>query len=446
MEKEILHYIKEAAEEAVTKEIEDKIVENPKTITMFDIEESPIDCKKIAKLTSEKFYNCFKDQTVILYLPVHGIYDIENFRENTKKGRFYGWGNGSIIFITDITESKCSVYIAPISRSPKINATVKHTDFWNRSQYEQDYVFTKVVIDNIFKSLSLSLFTKAKRQSKVFIVNAPSFKYSDGDFNALTFFGDLYNTFAKREEARTKLLNELKNYAEASCKHYDNIYNLRKGSTWNYIVFDSNRGPVSVVGYEKAIILNNDWELSFPHYVSCGDFSKPWYSSHSEIDCWKFSGTKYDKIKKMIEDGYNASKNIEKECDAIINKWLKKFVIGEPVEEKPEETEKQVEAAAKKDPDNSNSSKIGSEKMKLSKKAMAQAEEKVALWYENKRKVNIGACSDKKLQLYYQIAMDNGYTSILPQMRAEAKVRGLELKYEEQTNESIVDPAEAEEL
>ena len=128
-------------------------------------------------------------------------------------------------------------------------------------------------------------------------MNAPSFKYSDGDFNALTFFGDLYNTFAKREEARTKLLNELKNYAEASCKHYDNIYNLRKGSTWNYIVFDSNRGPVSVVGYDKAIILNNDWELSFPRYVSCGDFSKPWYSSYSEIDCWKFSGTKYDKIK-----------------------------------------------------------------------------------------------------------------------------------------------------
>lgn len=84
--------------------------------------------------------------------------------------------------------------------------------------------------------------------------------------------------------------------------------------------------------------------------------------------------------------------------------------------------------------------------MKLSKKAMAQAEEKVALWYENKRKVNIGACSDKKLQLYYQIAMDNGYTSILPTMRAEAKVRGLDLKYEEKTNESIVYPAEVEEI
>ena len=114
MEKEILHYIKEAAEEAVTKEIEDKIVENPKTITMFDIEESPIDCKKIAKLTPEKFYNCFKDQTVILYLPVYGIYDIEKFREDTKKGRFYGGGSGSILFITD----KCISFI------PKFNILV----------------------------------------------------------------------------------------------------------------------------------------------------------------------------------------------------------------------------------------------------------------------------------------------------------------------------------
>lgn len=447
----LLQYIKEAAEESVVKEIEDKVVENPKTITMFDIEESSIDCKKISRLTPEKFYKCFKDQSVIIYVPASGIYNIAQFKDDVKQKRLHlHFTDGSIIFVTDISESKCSAYIAEITRSPSIKTTTQKSDFWNKN-YEKEYLDTNIILD-VFRSLGLAFLNKSHRHPKVFVVNSPSFKYEDGDFNAKTFFGELYNTIAKRKVARDKLINDLKSFInDSKFKYYKDVHDLRKGSTWNYIVFNTNYGPVSLVGYDKAVFLSNNWELTYPRYVSCGDFKDPrnfgdYMMYPNEIECWKFHASKYDKLKKMIEDGYEASKAVEKKCDEIIKRWIKKFVLGEPVEESPKEEEKKIEAAAKKDPDNSNSSEIGSEKMKLSKKAMAQAEEKVALWYENKRKVNIGACSDKKLQLYYQIAMDNGYTSILPTMRAEAKIRGLDLKYEEKTNESIVDPTEVEEI
>lgn len=97
---------------------------------MFDIEESPIDCKKISRLTPEKFYKCFKDQSVIIYVPATGIYNIAQFKEYVKKRSLrLHFTDGSIIFVTDISESKCSAYIAEITRSPSINATVQKSDF-----------------------------------------------------------------------------------------------------------------------------------------------------------------------------------------------------------------------------------------------------------------------------------------------------------------------------
>lgn len=121
---------------------------------------------------------------------------------------------------------------------------------------------------------------------------------------------------------------------------------MRKGSTWNYIVFNTNYGPVSLVGYDKAVFLSNNWELTYPRYVSCSDFKDPrnfggYIMYNDTIECWKFHATKYDKLKKMIEDGYESSKAIEKECDEIIKRWIKKFILGEPVEESPKRRRKE---------------------------------------------------------------------------------------------------------
>lgn len=54
-------------------------------------------------------------------------------------------------------------------------------------------------------------------------------------------------------------------------------------------------------------------------------------------------------------------------------------------------------------------------------------DEKIDLWNSGKRKVNIKACSDEKLNRYYDIANSKGYIAICDQIEQEAAGRGLTL-------------------
>lgn len=54
-------------------------------------------------------------------------------------------------------------------------------------------------------------------------------------------------------------------------------------------------------------------------------------------------------------------------------------------------------------------------------------DEKIDLWNSGKRKVNIKACSDEKLNRYYDIANSKGYITICDQIEQEAAGRGLTL-------------------
>ena len=79
---------------------------------------------------------------------------------------------------------------------------------------------------------------------------------------------------------------------------------------------------------------------------------------------------------------------------------------------------------------------------KMNSKAHQEAYQKMQDWHDGKRKQNVGACSDAKLKMNWQVCKELGFDKETAELEAEAKKRGIVL--EKLTLNEIVELFESE--
>lgn len=432
--------------------VEASVVDNKPT-DILHLEDSPLPWQKVGRLTPEKFNDIFGGKMIVICIPCTSISTFAGgvFERDAKAKKFkfgYFQRGKTIIVISSITKETCEVNDMEFAPQP-LYASWNHTHYsTSQSRYSTSQT-SKIKTEDVIKSIAalrLKIFQE-RGGSKLWVIN------KDGEFNKRGIFGwkDLFKPFYSiinnYFDTYNKVLDEVKEIVSKG-RYIEDVTNLRKGSTWNYAVLDRKRYGdgsdvvLSIVGYNKATIVShayNAWPVIL-HPSSVSTYQFYIRDLGKGMSGYKITSAVYEKAAKAIDQLQTALDVMNNDFEQLYNKWISKFMLGEPInfDKIEDEAETNIENQAKSNGDEINkiegaktekeAEEIVSKEVKLTPKERAAVEAKMKAWHEGTRKQNIKACSDGKLKINWQVCKELGYDAEVKKIEDEAKSRGLTLE------------------
>lgn len=422
--------------------VEASVVDNKPT-DILHLEDSPLPWQKVGRLTPEKFNDIFGGKMIVICIPCTSISTFAGgvFEMDAKKKKYqtgYFKKGKTIIVVSSITKETCEVNdmeFAPLS----LYASWGHTHY-SGANYDRR-IKTEHVIESI-AALRLKIFQE-RGGSKLWVINKDG-KFKNGIFGWKDLFKPFYSIINNYFDTYDKILDEVAEIAKKG-RYIEDVTKLRRGSTWNYAVFNQKYNSdivLSIVGYEKATIVSHAYAawpvILHPSSVSTSKFYM--FDAGKGMSGYKITNAMYEKAAKVIDQLQSALDVMNNDFEQLYNKWISKFMLGEPIDfdKIEDEAETNIENQAKSNGDEINkiegaktekeAEEIVSKEVKLTPKERAAVEAKMKAWHEGTRKQNIKACSDGKLKINWQVCKELGYDAEVKKIEDEAKSRGLTLE------------------
>lgn len=423
--------------------VEASVVDNKPT-DILHLEDSPLPWQKVGRLTPEKFNDIFGGKMIVICIPCTSISTFAGgvFEKDAKKKDTFGYfKNGkTIIVVSSITKETCEVNDMQFAPQP-LYASWDHTHY---STPQNRKIKTEDVIKSI-AALRLKIFQE-RGGSKLWVINkVGEFGYKSGIFGWKDLFKPFYSIINNYFDTYNKVLDEVEEIVKKG-RYIEDVTKLRKGSTWNYAVLN-RRGygsdvVFSIIGYNKATMISHAYHawpvILHPYTVSTSEFYMSDYGKG--MSGYKITDAVYEKAAKAIDQLQTALDTMNNDFEQLYNKWISKFMLGEPIDfdKIEDEAETNIENQAKSNGDEINkiegaktakeAEEIVSKEVKLTPKERATVEAKMKAWHEGTRKQNIKACSDGKLKINWQVCKELGYDAEVKKIEDEAKSRGLTLE------------------
>lgn len=423
--------------------VEASVVDNKPT-DILHLEDSPLPWQKVGRLTPEKFNDIFGGKMIVICIPCTSISTFAGgiFERDAKKKKYqtgYFKKGKTIIVVSSITRETCEVNDMEFAPLP-LYASWNHTHYSSMS-YDRR-IKTEHVIESI-AALRLKIFQE-RGGSKIWVINKDG-KFRDGIFGWKDLFKPFYSIINNYFDTYNKVLDEVEEIVSKG-RYIEDVTKLRRGSTWNYAVLDRKKHNsdvvLSIVGYEKATIVSHAYAawpvILHPSSVSTSKFYMSDYGKG--MSGYKITNAVYEKAAKVIDQLQPALDVMNNDFEQLYNKWISKFMLGEPIDfdKIEDEAETNIENQAKSNGDEINkiegaktekeAEEIVSKEVKLTPKERAAVEAKMKAWHEGTRKQNIKACSDGKLKINWQVCKELGYDAEVKKIEDEAKSRGLTLE------------------
>ena len=423
--------------------VEASVVDNKPT-DILHLEDSPLPWQKVGRLTPEKFNDIFGGKMIVICIPCTSISTFAGgvFEMDAKKKKYqtgYFKKGKTIIVVSSITKETCEVNDMEFAPLP-LYASWNHTHYSSMS-YDRK-IKTEHVIESI-AALRLKIFQE-RGGSKLWVINKDG-KFRDGIFGWKDLFKPFYSIINNYFDTYNKVLDEVEEIVSKG-RYIEDVTKLRRGSTWNYAVLNRKKHNsdvvLSIVGYEKATIVSHAYAawpvILHPSSVSTSKFYM--FDAGKGMSGYKITNAMYEKAAKVIDQLQPALDVMNNDFEQLYNKWISKFMLGEPIDfdKIEDEAETNIENQAKSNGDEINkiegaktekeAEEIVSKEVKLTPKERAAVEAKMKAWHEGTRKQNIKACSDGKLKINWQVCKELGYDAEVKKIEDEAKSRGLTLE------------------
>ena len=423
--------------------VEASVVDNKPT-DILHLEDSPLPWQKVGRLTPEKFNDIFGGKIIVICIPCTSISTFAGgvFEMDAKKKKYqtgYFKKGKTIIVVSSITKETCEVNDMEFAPLP-LYASWNHTHYSSMS-YDRK-IKTEHVIESI-AALRLKIFQE-RGGSKLWVINKDG-KFKDGIFGWKDLFKPFYSIINNYFDTYNKVLDEVEEIVSKG-RYIEDVTKLRRGSTWNYAVLNRKKHNsdvvLSIVGYEKATIVSHAYAawpvILHPSSVSTSKFYM--FDAGKGMSGYKITNAMYEKAAKVIDQLQPALDVMNNDFEQLYNKWISKFMLGEPIDfdKIEDEAETNIENQAKSNEDEINkiegaktekeAEEIVSKEVKLTPKERAAVEAKMKAWHEGTRKQNIKACSDGKLKINWQVCKELGYDAEVKKIEDEAKSRGLTLE------------------
>ena len=423
--------------------VEASVVDNKPT-DILHLEDSPLPWQKVGRLTPEKFNDIFGGKMIVICIPCTSISTFAGgvFEMDAKKKKYqtgYFKKGKTIIVVSSITKETCEVNDMEFAPLP-LYASWNHTHYSSMS-YDRK-IKTEHVIESI-AALRLKIFQE-RGGSKLWVINKDG-KFRDGIFGWKDLFKPFYSIINNYFDTYNKVLDEVEEIVSKG-RYIEDVTKLRRGSTWNYAVLNRKKHNsdvvLSIVGYEKATIVSHAYAawpvILHPSSVSTSKFYM--FDAGKGMSGYKITNAMYEKAAKVIDQLQPALDVMNNDFEQLYNKWISKFMLGEPIDfdKIEDEAETNIENQAKSNEDEINkiegaktekeAEEIVSKEVKLTPKERATVEAKMKAWHEGTRKQNIKACSDGKLKINWQVCKELGYDAEVKKIEDEAKSRGLTLE------------------
>lgn len=423
--------------------VEASVVDNKPT-DILHLEDSPLPWQKVGRLTPEKFNDIFGGKMIVICIPCTSISTFSGglFEMDAKKKKYqtgYFKKGKTIIVVSSITKETCEVNDMEFAPLP-LYASWNHTHYSSMS-YDRK-IKTEHVIESI-AALRLKIFQE-RGGSKLWVINKDG-KFRDGIFGWKDLFKPFYSIINNYFDTYNKVLDEVEEIVSKG-RYIEDVTKLRRGSTWNYAVLNRKKHNsdviLSIVGYEKATIVSHAYAawpvILHPSSVSTSKFYM--FDAGKGMSGYKITNAMYEKAAKVIGQLQPALDVMNNDFEQLYNKWISKFMLGEPIDfdKIEDEAETNIENQAKSNGDEINkiegaktekeAEEIVSKEVKLTPKERAAVEAKMKAWHEGTRKQNIKACSDGKLKINWQVCKELGYDAEVKKIEDEAKSRGLTLE------------------
>ena len=423
--------------------VEASVVDNKPT-DILHLEDSPLPWQKVGRLTPEKFNDIFGGKMIVICIPCTSISTFAGgvFEMDAKKKKYqtgYFKKGKTIIVVSSITKETCEVNDMEFAPLP-LYASWNHTHYSSMS-YDRK-IKTEHVIESI-AALRLKIFQE-RGGSKLWVINKDG-KFRDGIFGWKDLFKPFYSIINNYFDTYNKVLDEVEEIVSKG-RYIEDVTKLRRGSTWNYAVLNRKKHNsdvvLSIVGYEKATMVSHAYAawpvILHPSSVSTSKFYM--FDAGKGMSGYKITNAMYEKAAKVIDQLQPALDVMNNDFEQLYNKWISKFMLGEPIDfdKIEDEAETNIENQAKSNEDEINkiegaktekeAEEIVSKEVKLTPKERAAVEAKMKAWHEGTRKQNIKACSDGKLKINWQVCKELGYDAEVKKIEDEAKSRGLTLE------------------
>ena len=381
--------------------VEASVVDNKPT-DILHLEDSPLPWQKVGRLTPEKFNDIFGGKMIVICIPCTSISTFAGgvFEKDAKKKDTFGYfKNGkTIIVVSSITKETCEVNDMQFAPQP-LYASWDHTHY---STPQNRKIKTEDVIKSI-AALRLKIFQE-RGGSKLWVINkAGEFGSKRGIFGWEDLFKPFYSIINNYFDTYNKVLDEVKEIVKKG-RYIEDVTKLRKGSTWNYAVLDSkgyvNDIVLSIVGYDKATMVSHAYKawpvILHPSSVSTSKFYN--FDAGKGMSGYKITNAMYEKAAKVIDQLQPALDVMNNDFEQLYNKWISKFMLGEPIDfdKIEDEAETNIENQAKSNGDEINkiegaktakeAEEIVSKEVKLTPKERATVEAKMKAWHEGTRK------------------------------------------------------------
>lgn len=423
--------------------VEASVVDNKPT-DILHLEDSPLPWQKVGRLTPEKFNDIFGGKMIVICIPCTSISTFAGgvFERDAKKKKYqtgYFKKGKTIIVVSSITKETCEVNDMEFAPLP-LYASWNHTHYSSMS-YDRK-IKTEHVIESI-AALRLKIFQE-RGGSKLWVINKDG-KFRDGIFGWKDLFKPFYSIINNYFDTYNKVLDEVEEIVKKG-RYIEDVNKLRKGSTWNYAVFNRKKYNsdvvLSIIGYDKATMVSHAY-AAWPvilHPSSVSTYQFYIRDLGKGMSGYKITNAMYEKAAKVIDQLQPALDVMNNDFEQLYNKWISKFMLGEPIDfdKIEDEAETNIENQAKSNEDEINkiegaktekeAEEIVSKEVKLTPKERAAVEAKMKAWHEGTRKQNIKACSDGKLKINWQVCKELGYDAEVKKIEDEAKSRGLTLE------------------
>ena len=338
--------------------VEASVVDNKPT-DILHIENSPLPWQKVGRLTPEKFNDIFGGKLIVICVPCTSISSFADglFEQDAKSTRrkfsSYIKRGKSIIVVSSITKDTCEVN--DIEFAPQeLYASWGHMHY---SAPQNRKIKTEDVIKSI-AALRLKIFQE-RGGSKLWVINnCKEFGYNS-NFGWEELFKPFRSIINNYFDAYNKVFSEVESLVKKG-DYIQDVTKLDDDSTWNYAVlnnrYDSDM-KVSIVGYKKATIISHaymNWPVILhPNIVSTSEFYMP---NGKGMSGYKITDTMYDDATKIIDKLQIALDTMNNDFENLYNKWISKFMLGEPIEfdSIENEVETNIEDKAKSERDKIN--------------------------------------------------------------------------------------------
>lgn len=423
--------------------VEASVVDNKPT-DILHLEDSPLPWQKVGRLTPEKFNDIFGGKMIVICIPCTSISTFAGgvFERDAKKKKYqtgYFKTGKTIIVVSSITKETCEVNDMSFAPLPLYAS-------WNHTHYSSINYDKKIKTEHVIESIAalrLKIFQE-RGGSKLWVINKDG-KFTNGRFGWKDLFKPFYNIINNYFDTYNKVLDEVEEIVSKG-RYIEDVTKLRRGSTWNYTVLDRKKHNsdvvLSIIGYDKATMVShayNAWPVILhPSSVSTSKFYMSDYGKG--MSGYKITNAMYEKAAKVIGQLQPALDVMNNDFEQLYNKWISKFMLGEPIDfdKIEDEAETNIENQAKSNGDEINkiegaktekeAEEIVSKEVNLTPKERATIEAKMKAWHEGTRKQNIKACSDGKLKINWQVCKELGYGAEVKKIEDEAKSRGLTLE------------------